>query len=140
MTANEIVAAARSCLGTPFRHQGRQVGVGLDCAGFAVHIAKSLGLSVVDQTGYGRYPASGILRGMIEQQPFLTPISLSEISVGDLLLMHFHGPEQHLAVVSKLGYIMHAYEPSEAVVEHTMSPKWRHRVVAAYRFKDLTNV
>lgn len=140
MTVDEIVLAARACMGTPFRHQGRQIGVGLDCAGFAAQIARTVGCKVIDQTGYGRYPAAGILRKMIEAQPFLMTISPQEADVGDLLLMHFSGPEQHLAIVSRQGYIMHAYEPSEAVVEHIMSPKWRRRVVAAYRFRDLIYV
>ncbi len=31
------IAAARTCLGTPFHHQGRAPGVGLDCIGLDHH-------------------------------------------------------------------------------------------------------
>ena len=32
-TPGAVIAAARQCLGTPFRHQGRLLSFGLDCAG-----------------------------------------------------------------------------------------------------------
>ena len=31
-----MIAAARACLGTPFHHQGRMPGVGLDCIGLVI--------------------------------------------------------------------------------------------------------
>ena len=39
MTSADIIAIARACLGTPFRHQGRIPGVALDCAGLVVAVA-----------------------------------------------------------------------------------------------------
>jgi cell wall-associated NlpC family hydrolase len=51
MTAAEIIAAARACLGTPFRHQGRLPGIGLDCAGVALHVAQAVGCGTLDASG-----------------------------------------------------------------------------------------
>jgi len=52
MSADEILAAARACLGTPFLHQGRIPGVALDCAGLVVAVAQAIGADYVDRTGY----------------------------------------------------------------------------------------
>jgi cell wall-associated NlpC family hydrolase len=49
----DIVAAARTYLGVPWRHQGR-TRAGLDCAGLIVMVARDLALSDYDSTAYGR--------------------------------------------------------------------------------------
>jgi cell wall-associated NlpC family hydrolase len=43
--AHNMVLAARECLGTPFQHQGRVPGVGLDCVGVAIYAAREVGLN-----------------------------------------------------------------------------------------------
>ncbi len=50
-TGLEVVRVARTWLGTPYHHQGRVKGAGVDCAGLSVGVAKELGLSDVDVTG-----------------------------------------------------------------------------------------
>lgn len=50
----EILGAARSMLGTPFHHQGRLPGVGLDCAGLIVCAFRAVGVELIDLQGYGR--------------------------------------------------------------------------------------
>ena len=84
MTVDEIVAAARECLGTPFHHQGRVLGYGLDCAGVAAHVARAVGCEVVEVSGYGRTPAHGQIEQALEAQPYLMRIAESP-RPGDLL-------------------------------------------------------
>lgn len=36
----QIVCSARKRIGTPFKHQGRKAGVGLDCIGLVVDVFK----------------------------------------------------------------------------------------------------
>lgn len=43
-------------LGTPFDHQGRDLGVGVDCIGLPIAICRSVGLHVVDEPTYGETP------------------------------------------------------------------------------------
>jgi hypothetical protein len=66
MTADDIIAAARQCLGTPFRHQGRLLSFGLDCAGVAIHVARQIGVGHLDVSGYGRTPANGQLERSLD--------------------------------------------------------------------------
>lgn len=60
-----IVDEARSWVGTPFRHQARIKGLGVDCVGLLVGVGEVLGLEVYDQTGYGRQPyrRAGVAHG-----------------------------------------------------------------------------
>lgn len=136
MTPELIIAAARGALRTPFRHQGRVAGLGLDCAGLLVHVCQVLELSVVDEQGYGRSPWNGLLEQAIRRQPFLREIGRHEYQPGDVLLMRFSQAPQHVAIVTDLG-IIHAYEHSGSVVEHRLADVWRARITHAFRFEGI---
>jgi hypothetical protein len=62
MIADNVIEAARECLGTPFRHQGRIVGEALDCAGVAVHVAERLGYGVLDVTDTAEHQSTDSLK------------------------------------------------------------------------------
>lgn len=138
MTAYDIVAAARECLGTPFAHQGRVVGGGLDCAGVAVHAVRALGIDVLDVKGYGTTPNKGRLESAMDEQPALERIpNISNRSAGDILLMRFKGEPQHVGICTGEG-IVHAYEPVGKCCEHDICAKWAARIVRVYRVKGLS--
>ncbi len=133
MTPEDILAAARQCIGTPFRHQGRLIGFGLDCAGVAVHVARQVGVGHLDVSGYGRTPASGQLEQSLDGQPCLERIALADRATGDLLLMRFASDPQHLAICAG-ETIIHAYEATGQCCEHRLSSLWASRIVRVYRF------
>lgn len=137
MMTTDILTAARQCLGTPFRHQGRQVGVGLDCAGVAIHVARAIGVAHLDVSGYGRTPAHGQLEQALEDQPCLERVpSPSDRQPGDLLLMRFARDPQHLAICAG-ETILHAYESVGVCCEHRLSRGWAARIVRVYRFRGI---
>lgn len=133
MIAAEIISAARECLNTPFQHQGRIVGLALDCAGVAVHVA-SKWHTVEQPPAYGRLPHDSMLEQWIERQPFLERATHPQ--AGDLLLMRFENEPQHLAINAGETMI-HAYQSIGKTVEHNLDDKWRRRIVRAYRFKGV---
>ena len=133
MIADEIVAAARELIGTPFVHQGRIPGVALDCAGTAIVVAQKIGFDVADVIGYGRTPDNGLLERTVAGQPFLVPVKVSEIAAGDILVMRFGKEPRHLAICGG-DTIIHSYEAVRMVCEHRLSDVWRARITAAYRF------
>ena len=114
-----IVAEARSWLGTPFRHQGRLKGVGCDCAGLVIGVARALGLSDVDVTAYGREPDERrVLRIMAEQ---LRPKAMAGMRPGDVLLLAAPRAACHMGIVAeRLGHpsLIHAWGPVGKVVEN----------------------
>ena len=132
MTPAAIIAAPRECLGTPFVHQGRILNRALDCAGVAVHAARSVGLEVAEPAAYSRLPNAAMLEWWLDQQPFLDRVT--GMQPADLLLMRFTGEPQHLAVFTG-DTIIHAYQAIGRVVEHGLDAKWRRRIVRVYRFR-----
>lgn len=141
MTADEIIAAASECLETPFVHQGRVIGLGLDCAGVLAHCFESMGLPYVDQNGYGRSPFDGQLEKSLDLQPSLRRISNAEASAGDVLLMRIKTSPQHIAIhagqVRGHDYIIHGSSEHGKVCMHRLCDVWGSRVMRVYRFEGI---
>lgn len=137
MTVDDIITAARECLGTPFRHQGRLLGFGLDCAGVAIHVARQIGVGHFDVSGYGRTPFAGQLEQSLDAQPCMERVSMvDDRAAGDLLLMRFAVDPQHLAICAG-DTIIHAYESVGQCCEHRLSSLWAARIVRVYRFRGM---
>lgn len=132
MTPDEVISAARACVGTPFRHQGRIPGVALDCAGLVVAVAEMLGIPHADQTGYGRLPSNGQLEAALDEQTCLNR-ALGDPLPGDVLLMTFTKHPQHLGIFTGENLI-HSWQIAGKVAEHRMDAAWLRRVVRIYRF------
>lgn len=128
VSREEIVCAARTWLGTPFHHQGRLKGTGVDCAGLIVGVARELGLSAFDTTGYGRRPNTRELEAICHSE--MCPIA-GEAGPGDVWLVEADGRPQHLAFATDVG-LLHAYAPARRVVEHGIDDRWRRRLIAAF--------
>lgn len=136
MDAAALIAAARACIGTPFRHQGRIPGMALDCAGLLIAVAKEIGAEYVDVAGYGLNPAGGMLQTSLDAQPCLEPVLTAQRQPGDILLMRFAAEPQHLALLAG-DTIIHAYSNVGQVCEHRLSAIWSARIVRVYRFRGI---
>jgi cell wall-associated NlpC family hydrolase len=134
MMRDRFVAAAKSYIGTPFHHQGRLPGVGLDCAGVVVCAAAACGMDIRDVRGYGRVPAGGMLEQAVLDHCDLVP--LNEIRSGDIMLFCFLREPQHLAVFDN-GMLIHAYSSVGKVVENSFDDVWRSRLRGCYRLKAM---
>lgn len=101
MMRDAIVREARALVGTPYRHQGRS-GVGIDCAGVPIVIAKKLGLVADDFDrelgGYPREPDGFLLQQHCDR--FMLRIAWAAAKAGDVLLVRWGtGVPQHLGVL-----------------------------------------
>lgn len=129
-----ILAAGRRYLGTPFRHQGRVPGRGLDCIGVVVCIGRELGLFHYDVSGYARQPTSwSSLRRHVDLAGFER---VEAARPGDVYLMAITDRPQHVALATDRG-ILHAWMQARRVVEHGLDDQWRGRIVATYRFPGI---
>jgi len=128
-----IVIAARGYIGTPFRHQGRLPGVGLDCVGLVMCALREAGMPAADYTRYPRTP-NGMLLDEIEAR-FLA-IQSADAVPGDMLVFSLGARRHpwHVGIVTPRG-IVHAHAAASAVCEHSISPAWRARIAGAF---DLT--
>lgn len=143
ITPDDIVAEARTWIGTPWRHQARVKGVGVDCIGFVGGVGVALGLSEAlewraDRSlrGYGRTPVPETLLDACDR--FLDRVPLTSQRMGDVLVMGFTAGPQHFAIVSRREpeCIIHAYAQRRAVVE-TPSDLPGAQVLRAYRFRGV---
>jgi cell wall-associated NlpC family hydrolase len=133
---SQIVAEARTWLDTPWVHQGRLKGVGVDCIGLLACVAKDLGIFSYDVTGYSMQPSAKELTRHIEAVMVRVPVA--DIAPADAVLIGFDGGQaQHLAMISDyrdgLG-IIHAMSSIGHVREHRLSSDWRRQIRRAYRF------
>lgn len=141
MKRSDIVAAALAEERTPFKHQGRAAGRGLDCVGLYIHVCQVLGIAFIDTTGYARNPHDGTLERELDRQPGLEKISVAEAREGDVLAMRISMAPQHIAIhagfVAGAPYIIHSSEEVGFVCHHRADALWRGRVLLAYRFKGI---
>jgi len=133
MKPQDVIDEARSWVGTPFRHQGRVKGLGVDCIGVIAMVGKALGLTDYDKTDYGRQPYKGLLKKGIE--PHLEQVQ--EIHPGYILLMKFADEPQHVAIYTENNTIIHSYQKVNKCTEHRFANSWKNMVVGIYRFKGV---
>ena len=128
-----IVAAARGCVGTRFRAQGRLPGLGLDCIGVALIAASAAGAADLTAPPYtlsgdneNRIDAVLMTSGcrqLVDEPP----------EAGDLLVVAPALGRRHLAVVTDTG-LVHAHAGLARVVEAPADPGWVS--VSAWRLPD----
>ena len=132
-TRAQVVAAARSWDGVPFRHLGRNRH-GIDCLGLAVLVCKDLGLSSYDLRAYPRRPDhAAFLRHIREAGGIQIPVLA--VRPADLLAMKSDRFPCHITIVTEKNgilYIIHAYEPRGKVLEEPLTAEWQKQRVAAF--------
>ena len=74
VTKAEIVAKAREYVGTPFHHQARMKGVGVDCVGLLFGVGRDLGLAWRDVGAYPDVPDPTTMRRLIGEQMNEIPV------------------------------------------------------------------
>lgn len=145
--SKQIVDAARSFIGTKFRHQGRRKAQGadkggVDCLGLLVGVAAECGLEKngqllcgFDETDYGHIPNA--IRLSAALLTHLDQVEKDEMKAADVLLMRIDSNAQHLGIVAQLPEalsLIHAYAPARGVVEHRLDKSWLECVDAVFRF------
>lgn len=133
----DIVFEARTWIGTPFKHQGRIKGLGVDCVGLIIGIAHFFNLTDFDYTNYSHVPDGFLLRQLLDQH--LHAILIPEAKAGDIVLMRFEAQPQHVGILSDYG-IIHAYAQVRRCVEHRLDDLWQSRIVGAYAYPHVENL
>lgn len=122
MIGMRIAAEARGMIGAPFRLQGRDPALGLDCIGLALVALERAGHCVAAPDGYGLRMGEEL-----RARAWLTAAGLCEVTdvaPGDLILVH-SGPFQlHLMVATHEGGFVHAHAGLRKVVEMPGPPPW----------------
>jgi len=128
-----MITAARACLGTPFHHQGRQPGLGLDCIGLIVIARRAAGYIVNDRLDYRSRPDGISLVRAIEEHG---GVPVESCRAGDILVFRYDRQPQHVALATSETTMIHSFAPARYVVETTIGNYWKKRLVCIYRFSD----
>jgi cell wall-associated NlpC family hydrolase len=107
----EVVAEARSWLGTPFHHQGRVKGAGVDCAMLLAEIYERCG--VVGHVDPGYYPPDWHMHRDAERYLDRLLSYAHELDrpprAGDAAVFRFGRTFSHGAIVTEWPAVIHAY-------------------------------
>lgn len=144
-TRYDIVDEARTWIGTPYHHQARLRGVGVDCIGLVGGVALALALPGADAWAreadlhnYARTPDPALLRDACAR--YFDRVTNADARMGDVLLFALDGQPRHFAIlVSEYPRrIVHAYAllAARAVVEQSL-PIARATWIATYRFRGV---
>lgn len=128
---------ARSLVGVPWRHRGRNEKFGIDCIGLLVICAAFAGNPMRDRRDYSRTPwKDGLRREMIAH--FGEPLDKSEMRPGDFVTMRLEGqPEAgHVGIVvdgpGESLHLIHSYS-IVAITEHLIDRHWMDTIIEVYR-------
>lgn len=140
-TGDQVVAAARTWIGTPYLHQARCRGAGTDCLGLVLGVWKDLG---------GNFPApvpaytpdwsepEGREDLLTAARRFLQERPAGQEAAGDVLLFRMRTGRvaKHLGILAVPGpsaRFIHAYS-GLGVVESALTDPWRRRIAARFCF------
>ncbi|MFA6266580.1 MAG: NlpC/P60 family protein [Pseudolabrys sp.] len=143
MTRNDIIAEARSWIGTPYRHQASLKGVGCDCLGLVRGVWRAMLGDEPERAPPYAPDWAEVARGERLAEAagrHLQAIAADQFAPGDVLLFRWRAglAAKHLAIVTAsrdglCDLMVHAHDGA-CVAEVTLAPWWRRRVAFAFRF------
>lgn len=135
---DEVVAAARRWIGTPYHHQASILGIGADCLGLIRGVWREIyGEDAESPPGYSRDwgETSGAetlinaaLRHLVTRAP-------GAEEIGDVLIFRMRegAVAKHAALLATPGTMIHAMERCRAA-EVPFGAWWRRRLAASFSF------
>lgn len=147
-----VVACALTWLETPWRHQARRKGLGVDCIGLIGCVGAEMGyesakrwLRDPSMHNYSMHPDSEQMTAGLRR--YLVPIELAAAQLADVLVMRWEQEPAHFALVTQLQplRIVHAYRSVRKVSDCSIDGYWREGItwrsliVGAWRYQELVD-
>lgn len=134
----KAVDEALTWLGTPYHHQGRVKGVGVDCGTLICEVYEKVGL--MDYLDPRPYPPDWHMHQMGEQ--YLEHIKsvcfeVNEPQPGDIVLYKIGKCVSHGAIVIEWPTIIHSYINLGVIIQDGTKGSLARRVAGFYRMKRL---
>jgi NlpC/P60 family putative phage cell wall peptidase len=137
-----IIEQARTWVGTPYKHQGRQKGVGVDCLG--VIYGSMLEAGVKDKVffdkinskyhDYNRLPSGRMLYTTFKK--YVPEYPKNQAKGGDMLMIALKGEPRHTAILTDKNTIIHAYAEAGKCVENRYAHYWKKNTVTCFRLSE----
>ncbi|WP_432449818.1 NlpC/P60 family protein [Aliiroseovarius marinus] len=145
-TSKDIVAEARSWIGTPYVHQASCKGAGCDCLGLVRGIWRALFGAEPERppaytADWSEPSRDEVLWRAAKRHLCEKPYAAAH--VGDVILFRMAdgAVAKHLGILTNVGAnasFIHAYS-GHGVVENALSDPWANRIVACFSFPERTN-
>ncbi|WP_027485972.1 NlpC/P60 family protein [Allorhizobium undicola] len=141
-TGQRVLRLAEGWIGTPYRHQASEKGVGADCLGLVRGLWRELyGCEPEAVPAYGPDWAerSGEERLLDAAGRHFLPVpGFGSVEPGDVLVFRFraHHAAKHLGIWAGDGVFIHAYEQA-AVTRSALVPSWKRRIAGIFRFPEV---
>ncbi|RLB68691.1 MAG: hypothetical protein DRH08_00095 [Deltaproteobacteria bacterium] len=134
-----FVEAALECLRTPFIHQGRCLGAGMDCGGPVAYACKKLGLPIYDPKGYGPWGDGQSLEADLRRT--FEVVDDDDAQAGDVILFYWRSKSiaQHVGIESTgVGRgLLHTSSLIGHVIDQEWDTRWRQRFLKRMRHPEL---
>ena len=132
MSGRDIATAASRYLGVPWRHQGRDRKLGIDCVGLLVLVAQDLGLEYMDKNNYTMRPVPAEMIAVLDA--CCDRVEVAE--EGDIMAFFCIGDgwPQHVAIKTRTGMV-HATRGARVVVHEAIDEEWMNKFEGAWRYR-----
>lgn len=140
---DDVIAEARTWIGTPYHHQQCAKGHGVDCAQLIAGVGNAIGLMPMlprELVRYARTPNPKQMRAVLEM--FMDPIKPGDAIHGDVFWMCWRpNLPQHLGIYSDHhgAGMIHSHQTSGGVVETALTEGVRNMIFGWWRYKGLTH-
>lgn len=130
------MAAARTYLHTPYQHQARLPGIGLDCYGVVVVAYEAAGFAMCARHNYSPQPSEEELYAWLDMR--FARINLNQVAPGDVLVFAMVREAQHMALVESVSPVrmLHAYQGVGKVVAHELVAPWSRLLRSVHRLRE----
>lgn len=134
MTRDEIVAATRAWLGTPYRHQAATLGAGCDCLGLLRGVWRTLyGDEPVVVPAYRADWRDTLHREQLRAVAARLLRPAEHAAAGQVLLFRLGRVPRHCGVSVGADRFIHAQE-GLGVIEANLTEGWAKRITGRYDF------
>ena len=140
---SQVIAIARTWLGTPYHHQASLKGAGCDCIGLVRGIWRELyGSEPQALPAYTRDWAEAHGRETLldAARRHLVELAASDAQPGDVLIFRWRrgALAKHCAILSTSATMIHALEGAP-VSEVSLSPWWRRHLAGTFAFPEVSD-
>lgn len=139
-----ITQVALTWLNTPYHHQARVKGVGVDCAQLVAGVAEECGLipaGTVIQNYSPEWHLHNHEEKLVEMlELFKCPEKTGALEPGDILAFKFGRVCSHLGIYLNGGLFIHARIDQGKVVINSLSGDWLKRHVRTFTFPKGQNI
>ena len=137
----KAIMEARSWIGTPWRHNKKEKGRGVDCINFLHQVARSVNVHLPPiPERYQKTPLKNEIEEYLKGS-FRRCLD-SKIEKARVLLFTFQGYKTHVAIATSKDWMIHACNLGRhhMVIEHPIDGVWKRTIDSVWEVREWDNV